>query len=617
MTASAFERTLDAFRADGLVVVEKGNRATAQAPGHSAEDRSVSITDIGGQTLVHSHSDPTTDVLAALRLTYADLFDDPKTGVTYAYSDGRVVHRSPTAKKFRQSGNTKGTELFHAEKIGGAEVVYYVEGEKDVLAVESVGGAAVCNAMGAGKSGSFDLTPLTGKTVVVVADKDKPGRAHADQVAAGLDGLAAQVVIVEALEGKDAADHIASGHDLAEMVPVAKPMSLSVIRLDTVTPERVSWLWDGRIPAGKVVTLDGDPGLGKSTLALTLAAVVSTGGTWPDGSKCDHPGDIVLLSAEDGLADTVRPRADAAGADVTRFHAVRGVTLEDGTLVPPTLADVAQLAELVRQTGARLLIVDVLMAYLPTGTDSHKDQDIRRVLSRLSAMAENTGCTVLLLRHLNKAKGSDPMYRGGGSIGIVGAARAGMLVAADPDDPDIRVLASTKSNLGRPPSSLTYRLADTGTGVARVEWIGTDERDARTLLADTGRDGDEDDNSILGIVRAYLTECGGKAPANDVLKHTRSAGLSDNSVKKARARKSSGITTERSGFGKGASWLWSIDSPIGAIGSHSAETGINGINGESMRPPDAPAPRCHLCRFPITAADDLAAGHHISCEETA
>ncbi len=191
----------------------------------------------------------------------------------------------------------------------------------------------------------------------------------------------------------------------------AAPSRLSTIRLSDVQPERVSWLGPGRIPAGKLVTLDGDPSLGKSTLSLAFAAIVTTGGTWPDNTPCAFPGDVILLSAEDGLADTVRPRLDAARADVTRVHAVQGVTLPDGTLRPPTLTDVDELHRLVTETGARLLVVDVLMAYLPSGTDSHKDQDIRRVLSRLSSLADTTGCTVLLLRHLNKAKGGDPMYR--------------------------------------------------------------------------------------------------------------------------------------------------------------------------------------------------------------
>lgn len=590
--STAYQRLLEAFRTHGLAVNDRDGRANCQAPGHSPKDRSVVVTRIEGSVLVCSHSDPTDDVLAALGYPKGSrdpgLFDDSR-GVGYRYPDNRTVHRSPD-KRFRQEGNTKGRSLYRADRITDADLVYYVEGEKDVHAVEAAGGVAVCNAQGAGKVHLADLTPLTGKTVLVVADKDEAGQRHAAQVLAALDSIADSVAVVEAAEGKDAADHVAAGRDLSEFVVIDQSPGLSVVRLADVTPERVSWLWPGRIPAGKLVTLDGDPSLGKSTLSLSLAATITTGGIWPDGTRCEYPGAVVLLSAEDGLADTVRPRADAAGADVAMIYAVQGVPLSDGTLVPPTLADVYELTKLVRRVKARLLVVDVLMAYLPTGTDSHKDQDVRRVLSRLSAMADETGCTVLLLRHLNKAKGGDPMYRGGGSIGIVGAARAGMLVAADPDDDtgSVRVLASTKSNLGPPPESLRYRLVDAGTGVARVDWLGVDERDARTLLADRGDDGEEDGDSVLGIVRQYLTECGGSAPAADVLKHTRAAGLSDNSVKKARSRKSSGVKTERSGFGKGASWHWSIDSPIDSIDSRLSETGTNGTYGESMGPVTPP-----------------------------
>lgn len=100
--------------------------------------------------------------------------------------------------------------------------------------------------------------------------------------------------------------------------------SVALTRLADVQPERVRWLWERRIPLGKLVTCDGDPGLGKSTLAVDVGATVTTGGTWPDGSVCQYPGAVLLMSAEDGLADTVRPRFDAAGADVKKVHAVKG-----------------------------------------------------------------------------------------------------------------------------------------------------------------------------------------------------------------------------------------------------------------------------------------------------
>lgn len=334
---------------------------------------------------------------------------------------------------------------------------------------------------------------------------------------------------------------------------------LTLTRLSDVTPERVEWLWQGRLPVGKIATLDGDPGLGKSTLALNIAATVTVGGPWPDGGHCRRSGDVLLLSAEDGLADTVRPRLDAAEADVTRVHAIEGKSYFDPDtaqryLRPLTLADVADLDDAMAQTSARLLIVDVLMAFLPAGTDSHKDQDIRRVLSALAAAGERHQCTVLLLRHLNKARGGDPLYRGGGSIGIVGAARSGLLVAADPDDPTRRVLASVKSNLGVMPDSLAYRLVDSPDhGVARVVWEGSTSHDAYGLLAGPSLDAAEDRNDI----DTWLTEllANGSVKANEVYSAADAAGYNKDQAK--RAKKRLGIIAERP-VNPGP-WFWTIE----------------------------------------------------------
>ncbi|WP_368834357.1 AAA family ATPase [Mycobacterium intracellulare] len=343
---------------------------------------------------------------------------------------------------------------------------------------------------------------------------------------------------------------------------------VQLTRLADVEPEEVSWHWRGRLPVGKLVTLDGDPGLGKSTLALAIAAIITRGGHWPDGSACEHPGAVLLMSAEDGLADTVRPRLDAAGADVDHVHAIEGVSINDEngerTLRPPNLADITSLEEAITRTGARLLVIDVVMAYLPVGTDAHKDQDIRRVLSRLAALAERTRCTILLLRHLNKAKGGDPLYRGGGSIGIVGAARAGMLVAPDPEDPERRVLASVKSNLGPPPGSLAYRLVEAGDhGVARVQWEGSTEHTARTLLADHSDGDDEDRREVDHWLKAYLEDDGGSANAREVISDGKLAGFTEDVLKKARKRLK--LKTNRHGFGKGSTVVWSIGARIDAI----------------------------------------------------
>jgi putative DNA primase/helicase len=582
---TAHERLVDAVRDQGRDVKDTGHgRAQAQCPAHDDRHSSLSIgpRKDGKGVVVHCHAGCSTqDVVSAVGLSMRDLFDNDDLRHVYnprreyKYPDGRVVYRKPD-KSFPQSGNTQGHTLFHADRItADTTTVYIPEGEKDVEAIEAVGGVAVCSAMGAGKAAQFDWSPLHGKHAIVVADKDDAGRKHACQVVELLRGIAASVRIVEAAEGKDAADHIAGGKALDELVSVeqAPQIVMATTRLADVQPERVSWLWPGRIPVGKLVTLDGDPGLGKSTLALAFAATITTGATWPDGSVCEHTGAVLLMSAEDGLADTIRPRLDAAGADVTNVHAADGVPIDaDGTLRPPTLADVLALDEAISRTGARLLVIDVVMAYLPDGIDSHKDQDIRRVLSRLAALADRTGCTVLLLRHLNKTGGRDPLYRGGGSIGIVGAARAGLLVAPDPDDTDRRVLASVKSNLGPAPDSLAYRLVGEGEfGVARVQWEGATTHTASALLAPP--DDADDRREVDSWLRDYL-EAEGRANAGDVIRDSKLAGFSENQVKKA--RRSIGAASIRHGFGKGSTVIWSI----GAIGA----TDAGHKNRESMAP---------------------------------
>lgn len=331
---------------------------------------------------------------------------------------------------------------------------------------------------------------------------------------------------------------------------------LELTCLSDVKPERLRWLWPGRLPIGKIVTLDGDPGLGKSTLALDIAATITTGGPWPDGGRCEHPGDVLLLSGEDGLADTVAPRAIAAGADTGRIHAIEGKSAIDPEtgeryLQAITLADVLGLAEAMARVRARALIVDVLMAFLPGGVDAHKDQDIRRVLTALSKASDANGCTVLLLRHLNKTKGADPLYRGGGSIGIVGAARSGLLVTADPNDPERRVLATVKSNLAQMPTALAYRLTDSPKhGVARVQWDGTVDYNAAELLAGPSADEDNDHGDVDEWLSKLLKD--GPVESAEVFKSADAAGFSKDKAK--RAKKRIGATAYKSS-GDGP-WMW-------------------------------------------------------------
>jgi hypothetical protein len=224
---SAYDQLLGALRGAGKQVKDNGARAMAQCPSHDDNHASLSIgprRDSKGIVVKCHAGCQTPDVLAAVQLTMSDLFDDDKARQIYTprrdyhYPHGRVVHRKPN-KAFPQSGNMKDNSLFHADRIrDDARIVFVAEGEKDVEAIELLGGVAVCSAMGAGKAHLADWSPLRGKNTLIIADRDEAGRKHARQIAELLEGIAASVRIVESPVGKDAADHAAADKTLDELV---------------------------------------------------------------------------------------------------------------------------------------------------------------------------------------------------------------------------------------------------------------------------------------------------------------------------------------------------------------------------------------------------------------
>lgn len=305
--------------------------------------------------------------------------------------------------------------------------------------------------------------------------------------------------------------------------------------LSDVEPEKVEWLWDRRIPLGKITVLDGDPGNGKSALSMDLAARLSVGRTFPDGQPCEAAGSIIM-NAEDGMGDTIRPRLDAAGGDPSLVLSLATISVGDeGDERHLTIPDdIPIIQQHVEHMGAKLVIIDPLMAFLSGGSDAHKDQDVRRALAPLKRMAEKTGAAVLLVRHLNKAQGGNALYRGGGSIGIIGAARSGLLVGEHPEEDGLRVLAGQKSNLSPPPDSLAYRIVTAANGHARVEYVGRTEARADALLRAPG---DHEQRSALReameFLRGELKD--GPVAANAIKERAGKNGISDATLRRAKA----------------------------------------------------------------------------------
>jgi hypothetical protein len=338
-------------------------------------------------------------------------------------------------------------------------------------------------------------------------------------------------------------------------------------RLSDVKPEPISWFWHNRIPLGKITILDGDPGLGKSLVSLDFTARGTTHRPMPDGTFGDltEPAGVVILSVEDDLADTIRPRLDAAGADVSRVVHLTAVKDADDERLPD-LRDLGPIRSAITEINAKLVIVDPLMAYVPSKVDSHRDQDIRRVLAPLAALASETGVAVLVIRHLNKTEKKNYLYRGGGSIAIIGAARSGLLVARDPDDPDGQrcVFASTKANLSQLAESLTYTI-ESVSGIPRIAWGDASSHTAESLLV--VQEDDKEKTSALEEAKHFLSKmlASGPQPATDVQKEAKQAGIS--AITLRRARIALGIEPKKSGQPRDEKqrWLWSLPQHIAPL----------------------------------------------------
>jgi hypothetical protein len=308
---NAYDRLLDTLQTAGKAVKTNGTTAMAQCPAHDDAKASLSVgprRDGMGAVAKCLAGCGTADVVSALGLSMSDLFDEPRMRDAwnqtrdYLYPGGRRVQRKPD-KKFPQSGNKADPSLFHADKIGDAETVYVTEGEKDVEMIESIGGAAVCPPMGAGQKNldRYDWSVLKGLHVVIVRDKDKAGHDHADLLAVILDGIVADAKIVEAAEGKDAADHIAADKGLDELVDVPSPLLAglkSAADLDGMTFNPLVEHVPSLVVEGFGI-LAGSPKVGKSWLAVAIALACAQGGVALNGIPV-KPRHVLLLALEDG-----------------------------------------------------------------------------------------------------------------------------------------------------------------------------------------------------------------------------------------------------------------------------------------------------------------------------
>lgn len=361
----------------------------------------------------------------------------------------------------------------------------------------------------------------------------------------------------------------------AVAAPVSRPVSVpgTTISHDGViltcaaslTPEPVAWLWRDWLALGKFHVLAGAPGQGKTTIALSFAATVSSGGRWPDGTHC-AAGNVLMWSGEDDPADTLLPRLVAMGADRNRVYFVSGYREGNEVLPFDPARDMSQLmTQAEKLGGVRLVIVDPVVSAV-TG-DSHKNTEVRRALQPLVDMGAAMGAAVLGISHFSKGgAGGDPTQRVVGSVAFAAVARV-VLCAAKvkgiDGDEDRRVLARSKSNIGPDEGGFEYGIAQTkleawpDVQASVIDWRSAVVGTARELLADAEADSNsegDDAADVDGFLRGLLAV--GPMSAKVIKTDADGAGYAWRTVQRAAQR----IGAERRKEGMKGGWVWALKS---------------------------------------------------------
>jgi putative DNA primase/helicase len=420
--------------------------------------------------------------------------------------------------------------------------------------------------------------------VLILPDADDAGQAHAETVAASCAAAGLRVKVGHfpgRAQGADVSDWLDQNptsdltalcqdwkgvpHATTEDVPAgdrdpalghradaeaprgATAARAAVTRLSIVHAESMTWLWPGRIPVGKLTLIFGDPEAGKSFVSLDLAARVTRGSSFPDGAPAPQ-GSVVLLAAEDGLADTVRPRLDALNGDASRVLVVQSV----GARALDLGQDLGELARVIEhEPGTQLVVIDPLSGYIGRKLDTWRDNQVRAVLEPLAALAARTSVAILGLMHMTKAEQLRALARivGSGAFGAV--ARAAYLVAPEPES-GRRLFACAKLSIGPKPPALAFTIEDLGDYRGRPVWDAKPvPLDADQVLAmvngSTGEDRD---------AGAFLREILASGPrlSQDVFGLGRDNGYSEGALK--RAKKRAGVVSEKPGFTD--AWVWRL-----------------------------------------------------------
>ncbi|MCC2826342.1 AAA family ATPase [Faecalicatena orotica] len=314
---------------------------------------------------------------------------------------------------------------------------------------------------------------------------------------------------------------------------------LKMIKMSDIEAQEIEWLWYPYIAYGKLAIVQGDPGDGKTTLILNLAAKLTKGEGLDENMKVMEPMNVIYQTAEDGLADTVKPRLLQAGADCEK------VLVIDESEKSLSMLD-ERIEEALIKTGARVLILDPIQAYLGSGTDMNRANEVRNMTKRLAALAEKYKCAIILIGHMNKTAGNKAAYRGMGSIDFYAVARSVLLVGRVEGEPNIRAMVQIKNNLAEFGHAKAFRLSEEG-----FRWLGDYE-----ITADEVLGGYAPKINKLEQAKDLLRELSKeleKVESNSIYDMAKEQNISKRTLENA--KREMGIRAKR----ENGSWYWPLD----------------------------------------------------------
>ena len=312
---------------------------------------------------------------------------------------------------------------------------------------------------------------------------------------------------------------------------------LKIISMDEVPVEEVEWLWYPYIPFGKLTIIHGDGGEGKTTLILQLAALLSRGEKLPCDSTEREPIKVIYQTAEDGLGDTIKPRLLAGNADCSQ---IKVIDESEATL---TMLD-ERIEKAIVETGARVLILDPVQAYIGAKVDMNRANEVRAILSQLGRIAGQYRCAIILVGHLNKVRGNKSNYRGLGSIDFQATARSVLIVGRLKDNPQIRVMVQDKSSLAPEGEPIAFEL-DKENG---FRWLGHYDISADDLLCGIPRE--KKSEQAENLILEYLSQ--GKYPQKELVKKAQAIGISKRVLDEA--KKELNVRSLK----EGSQWYWEL-----------------------------------------------------------